>query len=234
MKSIIDQRSDMSGKMGDELNRLWDAVRSLQPVDGPHLRFDHTSRGVNWRPKASLMARLTQAVVHKAQIDTVGEKQLTCTDVDTAETITVQRPDYLRSYASTRLTASDPDNWLPADGDTSSSGPSFNYTNVNYRMRIIHVSGVTGWDYLTQIERIDPMYSAQDYIYVYKDGDNWEDLNVDGRYWKTIRTFDTSNLATFGTAAVQIEGQGASNDQKYTNNSPGWLPATDYSAYDQY
>ena len=172
-------------------------------------------------------------MIHKAQINTVAEDTLSCTDIDTQESITVQRPDYLRSYASTRLTASDPNNWLPADGDTS-SGPSFNYADINYRLRIIHVSGVTGWEYLTQIERVDPMYSANAYIYVYRDGDNWEDLNVDGRHWKTIRTFDTTSLAVDSTAPVWIEGQGGSNDQIYSNNSPGWLTATDYSAYDQY
>ena len=60
MKTLVDQRSTMTGKLGDEFNRLWDAVRSLQPVDGPHLRFEHTTRGVNWRPKASLLTRLNQ------------------------------------------------------------------------------------------------------------------------------------------------------------------------------
>lgn len=230
MKHLTNQRSAIGKRIGDEFDRVWDAIRSLQPVDGPQLRADHSQSGINWRLRSSFIARLTSATIHKAQITTVGEKQLTCTDLETSETITVERPDALRSYASTRLTASDPDNWLPADGDTSSSGPSFNYLNVNYRMRIVHVSD-PDIEYCRHLERITPMYSANDFVFAFKDGETWEDLNVDGRSWRQIFQYDLTPIPALSAVPAFTTQD---SDQNYSNNSPGWLPATDYSAFDQY
>lgn len=229
MKATVDQRSDMGGRLGDELNRVWDAVRSLQPVDGPHLRFEHTDRGVNWRPKASLLARFQSSVIHKAQITTVNEQDLTCQDLDTLETITVNRPDELKSFAATRSTPSDPDNWLPADGDTRASGASFNYANDNYRLRIVHVSGES-IDYFTRIERIDPLYVANDYIYALKDGDSWLDLNACGRHWRQVFQYQY----THSLSLAEVLANTQANDHLYATSNPAWLAATDYSSWDQY
>lgn len=229
MNNLRGQRSKIGGAIGEEINRLHDLVGSLFPYGGPYLRPDHTTRGINWQPTPKLLGLLQSAVVHKAQITTVNETTLTCTDIDTAETITVSRPDELKSYAATRSTPSDPDNWLPADGDTSGSGASFNYANDNYRLRIIHISDPS-IDYLTHIERIDPLYVANDYIYVYKDNDTWVDLNVAGRHWRQVFTHDYTH--SVNTANAMFHNQ--ANDHLYATSNPAWLTATDYSSWDQY
>lgn len=227
MNNLRGQRSKIGGAIGEEINRLHDLVGTLFPYGGPYLRADHTTRGVNWQPTPKLLGLLNNAVVRKAQIDTVNETTLTCTDVDAAGTITVQRPDELKSYAATRATGGE--NWLPADGDTSGSGASYNYANDNYRLRIVHAFGES-IDYFIHIERIDPLYVATDYIYVYKDGDNWVDLNVAGRHWRQCFRWDYNNVVntTHAMGAAQV------TDQMYATSNPSWLSVTDYSAWDQH
>jgi hypothetical protein len=245
MRDILEGNSPVGGSIGEEFNRLREAIRSLLPTDSDLLQADRTTRGTTWRPTSRLMNNLAAST----QVETFTVATNNPQTITASGGTEITKPIGPRSYSDTRNTPGDTYNWRPADG--SSTSIDYHYSNSHYRHAIIHVgetllgnspTGAGGAiDYHIQLQKLEPFYLAGDTIYAMSISGTWYDMNIAGRHWRNVYRINAVDQPrntgendyhdaneNFITGTVQVK------DQLYTTSNPAWIGPTDYSAYDIY
>ena len=240
MSNLFQQQSRFRDNLGADINRLWEAVRALQPVNSQSLKCNQTTRGASWELNSGLLSRIGAA----AEIRQFTVNTSTATTVTATTGETINKAEGVASKSDTRLDPNDTANWHPRDG--SQSGVSYHYHNKHYRSAIIHASTninlSTSIDYVRQIQKLEPFYNAGDVIYAASIGGSWVDLSANGRHWRNVFPFRSQEPTRVSTSGVDyfnppynfVFGTQQESDQVYSNDNPAWKSVTNFSAFDIY
>ena len=244
------KKSRIGGSIGAELNELRAEISSLQPQGNQMIRANRTTRGVSWLPTAELLRRGGGNVdIDYFTVVTTYPHELTCTQDSTGDTVTILKPAGPKSESNTRTDVGDTANWHPRDGAQSSR--SYHYMDEHHRYAIIHgsaelyiLAGNATVDYLKQIQKLDPFYTAGDAIVATKVNGVWTDINMAGRHWRDATTIASSEPDRALAAGIQSDqfvdwqtfryGGLQDVDQVYSNDNPDWKTGFSASAFAQY
>ncbi|MEK9752252.1 MAG: hypothetical protein VW338_03445 [Rhodospirillaceae bacterium] len=237
MSALDRSESGIGGVFGREIERLWEALRQVQPVSGPLLDYDQTNLGVNWRPTEELLGRIGGSGMATRLAEITAVAPLTLTAVDGEATYTVQRPAALQSFSATRDDSSDLRNWRPSHG--AFGVPSYNYGDAQHRHKIIHeamrVNQGQTIDYAVVLQKLDPLYQAGDRLLIGQAAGQWWDLNIDGRHWRDLAQWNSEQSTASGQLVTNLNrlwfrGTAQTSAQTYGNDTVTWISLTDFSA----
>lgn len=241
MSDLFQQRSRYSEGLGHEINRIWEAIRALQPVSSQSIKHSRGTRGTVFELNAGLVSRIGSA--NEIRQFTVSSTTPTTITATTGETIT--KPEGIKSESLTRLDPGDTANWHPRHGAATSI--SYHYHTTHYRTAIIHASGDIDLggptvDYFRQIQKLEPFYQAADTIHAVDLDGTWVDLNTNGRHWRHVFPFraqepsrnSTGGVDYFDPSYLFIFGTQQESDQLYSDDNPAWKSVTNFSAFDIY
>ena len=243
MRDLLEGNSSFGGALGEELNRLREAIRALVPTDNDLLQADRTTRGTTWRPTSRLLHSLSAA----APIEAFTIASTAPQSVTAISGTVITKPVGPRSYSDLGNETGDTTNWRPAHGVGTSL--DHHYNSEHYRHAIIH-SGATLLggaeagsviDYHVQLQKLEPFYLQLDVIYAVLVDGTWIDLNVAGRHWRNVHLISTDDPSRNATGSdfydaneTFVFGTQQLADQVYSNNNPTWLTPSSFPGADLY
>ena len=240
MSNLFQHQSRFGGGLGADINRLWEAIRALQPVNSQSLKCNQTTRGASWELNPGLLSRIGAAAeIREFTILSTLPRSVYSTTGDY-----ILKPEGIASKSDTRLDPNDVENWHPREGQDWRM--SYHYHDEHYRSAIIHesnkISLSTTIDYVRQVQKLEPFYYEGDSIYAANISGTWIDINANGRHWRNVFPFRSQEPPRFSTSGVDyfnppynfVFGTQQEPDQLYSNDNPAWKSTTDFTLFDKY